>query len=82
MNLLPRVIDKMKIRLTPFLCCDRIVFDGLSRREIIGWIVCLALAVGLALFGGAYLVASSLTSADVSNVLKPDGAKRSQQQTP
>jgi hypothetical protein len=69
----------MKIRLALFLNCDRSVFDGLSRREIIGWVVCLALAVGLTLFGGAYL-ASSFMSADISDVLKPDSAK--QQQTP
>jgi hypothetical protein len=53
------------------------MFDGLSRREIIGWVACLTLAVGLTL-GGAYLVASSFMSADVSDVLKP----LSQQQTP
>jgi cell division protein FtsX len=58
------------------------MFDGLSKREIIGWVVCLVLAVGLTLFGGAYLVASSFMSADVSDVLKPDSPKRSQQQTP
>jgi len=52
------------------------MFDGLSRREIIGWVVCLALAVGLAVFGGAYLVVSSFLSADVSDVLKSsDSAK-------
>jgi hypothetical protein len=50
-------------------------FDGLSRREIIGWAVCLVLAVGLTLFGSAYL-AGSFMSADVSGVLKsPDGTK-------
>ena len=58
------------------------VFDGLSRREIVAWIVCLALAVGLTVFGSAYLVASSFVSADVSDVLKHDSAKRSQQQMP
>jgi hypothetical protein len=58
------------------------MFDGLSKREMIGWVVCLVLAVGLTLFGGAYLVASSFMSADVSDVLKPDSPKRSQQQTP
>jgi hypothetical protein len=51
------------------------MFDGLSRREIIGWVVCLVLAVGLTLFGSAYL-AGSFMSADVSDVLKsPDGTK-------
>jgi hypothetical protein len=58
------------------------VFDGLSRREIIGWVVCLTLAVGLILFGGAYFVATSFMSADVSDALKHDSAKRSQQQMP
>jgi hypothetical protein len=58
------------------------VFDGLSRREIIGWVVCLALAVGLTVFGSAYLLASSFVSADVSDVLKHDNAKRIQQQAP
>jgi hypothetical protein len=52
------------------------MFDGLSRREIIGWIACLVVAVGLTVFGSAYLVASSFMSADVSDVLKsPDGIK-------
>jgi cell division protein FtsX len=51
------------------------MFDGLSRRELIGWVVCLVVAVGLTLFGGAFL-AVSLMSADVSDVLKsPDGTK-------
>jgi hypothetical protein len=72
--------DKMKILLIRSHN-DRSVFDGLSRREIIGWVVCMALAVGLTLFGGAYL-ASSYMSADVSSVLRSDSAKRSQQQTP
>jgi hypothetical protein len=58
------------------------VFDGLSRREIIGWVVCLALAVGLTVFGGAYLMASSFMSADLSVVLKPDSAKSGRQQAP
>jgi hypothetical protein len=58
------------------------VFDGLSRREIIGWVVCLALAVGLTVFGGAYLMASSFMSADVSDVLKRDSAKGGRQQAP
>jgi cell division protein FtsX len=51
------------------------MFDGLSRRELIGWAVCLVLAVGLTLFGSAFL-AVSFMSADVSDVLKsPDGTK-------
>jgi hypothetical protein len=51
------------------------MFDGLSRWELTGWVICLMLAVGLALFGGAFL-AVSFMSADVSDVLKsPDGTK-------
>jgi hypothetical protein len=48
---------------------DGSMFDGLSRREIIGWSACLALAVGLTMFGGANL-AASLMSADALDVLK------------
>jgi hypothetical protein len=44
------------------------MFDGLSKREVIGWIFCLALAVALTLFGSAYYV-TSLISADVSDAL-------------
>jgi cell division protein FtsX len=52
------------------------MFDGLSRRELIGWAVCLVLAVGLTLFGSAFL-AVSFMSADVSDVLKSsDGTKQ------
>jgi hypothetical protein len=52
------------------------MFDGLSRRELIGWAVRLVLAVGLTLFGSAFL-AIFFMSADVSDVLKsPDGTKR------
>jgi hypothetical protein len=58
------------------------VFNGLSRREIIGWIVCLSLAVGLTVLGSAYLMATSFMGADVSDVAKSDAAKRSQQQIP
>jgi hypothetical protein len=48
------------------------MFGGLSRREIIGWVVCLVLAVSLTLFGSAFL-AVSFMSADASDVLKsPD----------
>jgi hypothetical protein len=51
------------------------MFGGLSRREIVGWVVCLVIAVGLTLFGSAFL-AVSFMSADVSDVLKsPDGTK-------
>jgi hypothetical protein len=45
------------------------MFDGLSRREVIGWIFCLGLAVALTLFGSAYYVTSSFMSADVSDAL-------------
>ena len=48
------------------------MFDGLSKSEIIGWVICLVLAVGLTVFGSVYL-ATSFMSADVSDVLKhPD----------
>ena len=48
------------------------MFEGLSKREIVGWIICLVLAVGLTVFGSVYL-ATSFMSADVSDVLKhPD----------
>jgi DhnA family fructose-bisphosphate aldolase class Ia len=49
------------------------MFDGLSRGEKFAWAVCLALAIGLTVTGGAYLVASSFLSADVSDVM-PQGA--------
>jgi hypothetical protein len=53
------------------------MFDGLSKSEIIGWVICLALAVGLTVFGSAYLVATSFVSADVSDALKlPDSTKQ------
>ena len=52
------------------------MFDGVSRREIIGWLVCLALAVGLALFGSAYLVASSFVNADTSDALSGASKQR------
>jgi len=48
------------------------MFDGLSRGEVFVWVVCLALAVGLTLSGGAYWVASSFLSADVSD-MTPQG---------
>jgi hypothetical protein len=48
------------------------MFDGLSRQEIVGWLVCLILAVGLTIFGSAYLVTSYL-SADVSGA-RPESA--------
>jgi hypothetical protein len=44
------------------------MFDGLSRGEVFAWVFCLALAVAL-ISGGAYLMASSLLSADVSDVM-------------
>jgi len=46
------------------------MFDGLSRGEIVGWVVCLALAAGLTLFGSVFLVAPTLQSADISGALK------------
>jgi hypothetical protein len=62
-----------------FLSCDGSMFDGLSRREIIGWVICLMLAVGLTVFGSAYL-ASSFMSADISGALPHhDGVKQSQE---
>jgi hypothetical protein len=45
------------------------MFDGLSKREIIGWLICLALALGLTVFGSVYW-AASLMSADVTDALK------------
>jgi len=58
-----------------FLRCVRSMLDGLSRREKIGWVVCLALAVGLTLFGSAYFVASSFMSADMSDLRPADSIK-------
>jgi hypothetical protein len=43
------------------------MFDGLSRTEVFVWVFCLVLAVGITA-AGAYFVASSLLSADVSDV--------------
>jgi hypothetical protein len=82
MNRFASAIDRKGDIAYPVPIVGHSMFDGLSRREIIGWIACLALAVGLTLFGSAYLVASSFMSADVSDVLKPDSAKLSQQHTP
>ena len=51
------------------------MFDGLSRGEVFAWVVCLALAIGLT-SGGAYLLAASFLTADVSDVAPrkiPDG---------
>jgi F0F1-type ATP synthase membrane subunit c/vacuolar-type H+-ATPase subunit K len=54
------------------------MFEGLSRQEIIGWLICLILAVGLTIFGSAYL-ATSYLSADVSSALKrPESAPQIQ----
>jgi hypothetical protein len=44
------------------------MFEGLSKHEIIGWVICLAVALGFTLSGGAYL-AASLMSADMSDAL-------------
>jgi hypothetical protein len=62
-------MDTMKMELAHFLNCDRSVFDGLSRREIIGWVVCLALSAGI-------------VSADASDVLKSDSFRKGHQQNP
>jgi hypothetical protein len=48
------------------------MFEGLSKHEIIGWAICLAVALGLTLSGGAYL-ATSLMSADVSDAMPSSG---------
>ena len=45
------------------------MFDGLSRWEVFAWVFCLALAIGLAVSGGAYLVASSFMGADVVDTI-------------
>jgi hypothetical protein len=45
------------------------MFDGLSRTEVFVWVFCLSLAIGLVVTGGAYLIASSFMSADVSEVM-------------
>jgi hypothetical protein len=42
------------------------MFEGLSKREIFGWVICLALALSFTVFGGAYLIRSFL-STDVSD---------------
>jgi hypothetical protein len=78
MNLLRWGIDQIgATRLQSYAGC---MFEGLSRQEIIGWLFCLTVAVGLTVFGSAYLVASSYMSADVSEALRhPDIAKQSQQ---
>jgi hypothetical protein len=51
------------------------MFDGLSRGEVIAWLVCLALAIGLT-SGGAYLVALSLLSADVADTMPQSAHSR------
>jgi hypothetical protein len=52
------------------------MFEGLSKRETVAWVVCLTLAVGLTILGSAYLVSSYMT-ADISDVLKnTDRAKQ------
>lgn len=52
------------------------MFEGLSKREAVAWVICLALAIGLTVLGSAYLVSSYMT-ADVSDVLKnTDRAKQ------
>jgi len=45
------------------------MFNGLSKPEIIGWIICLIIAGGLTVFGSAYL-AVSLMTADVSSIIR------------
>ena len=49
------------------------MFEGLSKREIVGWVVCLVLAIGFTVFGSVYL-ATSFMMADVSDAL-PHNAK-------
>jgi len=49
------------------------MFEGLSKREIVGWVVCLVLAIGFTIFGSVYL-ATSFMMADVSDAL-PHNAK-------
>jgi len=44
------------------------MFDGVSKREVIAWVVCLVIAAGLTVVGTTYLVNSYLT-ADVSETL-------------
>lgn len=51
------------------------MFNGLSKREVIGWIFCLALAVAFTLLGSAYY-ATSFISADVSDALVKDPLPR------
>ena len=56
-------------------CYAASMFEGLSKREVVGWIICLVLAVALTLLGTAYLATSFMT-ADVSGALQhPDRAK-------
>jgi len=52
------------------------MFEGLSKREIVGWVVCLVLAIGFTVFGSVYL-ATSFLMADVSDAL-PYSAKQPQ----
>jgi cell division protein FtsX len=48
------------------------MFDGLSKREIIAWALCLAVALGLTISGGTYLASSLMSaSADMTDTLKP-----------
>ena len=48
--------------------------EGLSRKEIAVWTVCLLVAVALITVGSVYLAGSMLT-ADVSQTHKPGGQK-------
>jgi hypothetical protein len=50
------------------------MFEGLSKREIVGWTICLVLAIGLTVLGAVYL-ATSFMMADVSDTL-PNSAKQ------
>jgi hypothetical protein len=48
------------------------MFEGLSKQEVLAWVLCLAFAVGLTVLGTIYLATSFMT-ADVSDALKrPD----------
>ena len=46
------------------------MFEGLSKREVVCWVICLVFAVGLTLLGTAYLATSFMT-ADVVDVRTP-----------
>lgn len=51
------------------------MYEGLSTREIAGWIACLIVAVGLIVLGAVHLVNSDLT-ADVSHAHSTVGSAK------